>query len=134
MFNPRKILVPFNIRSKDLNGVYHALALAERMQAKVIILRIDMNENKGFNEEKTWVEDTIIDLIQSASRQGLQVSYHIAQDRFEKEIRGLIAQENIDLLVFGAGDKRMAKALKKLRPYLKAQFIQVKEKGNVHYV
>jgi len=132
--SPRKILVPLNTGSKDLKGVYHALALAARMQAKVIILKIDLEGKSGRTEMATWVEEALHDLVQSASRQGLPVSYHIAQEGFDKEIRGLIAQENIDLLVFGAGDKRMANALQKLRSQVSTQFIQVKEKGTVHYV
>ena len=134
MVSARKILVPLNIGSKDLNGVYHAMALAERMHAKVIILKIDLDENSGRSEMETWVEDALIDLMQSASIQGLQVSYHIAQDRLEKEITGLIEQESIDLLVFGADDERMTDTLQKLRSRIDIQFIQVKEKGNVHYV
>ena len=130
----RNILVPFNIGCKDLNGVYHALALAERMQAKVIILTIDLNKEHVDPQIESWVQEALRDLMQGASRQGLPVSYHIAQEGFEQEINGLIAEENIDLLVFGAGDKRMADALQGLRPKISAQLIQVKEKGTAHFV
>jgi hypothetical protein len=130
----RNILVPFNISCNDLNGVYHALALAERMQAKVIILTIDLAEKHADLNIETWVQEAVRDLVQSASQQGLSVSYHIAQDGFEKEITGLIAEENIDLLVFGAGDKRMADAMQGLRPKIGAQLIKVKEKGTAHFV
>jgi hypothetical protein len=130
----RNILVPFNISCNDLNGVYHALALAERMQAKVIVLAIDLNENRADSHIGSWVQEALRDLVQSACQQGLPVSFHIAQDGFEKEISGLIAEENIDLLVFGAGDKRMADAMQGLRPRIGAQLIQVKEKGTAHFV
>jgi nucleotide-binding universal stress UspA family protein len=130
----RKILVPFNINCNDLNGVYHALALAERMQAKVTILMIDLNEKHADSHIESWVQEALRDLVQSASQHGLPVSYHIAQDRFDKEINGLIAEENIDLLVFGAGDKLMADAMLELRPKIGAQLIKVKEKGTAHFV
>jgi nucleotide-binding universal stress UspA family protein len=130
----KNILVPLNISSNDLNGVYHALALAERMHAKVIILTIDLNEKSADSEVEGWVQEALRDLVQSASQQGLPVSYHIAQEGFEKEITGLVVEENIDLLVFGAGDKLMADALQELRPKISAQLIKVKEKGTAHFV
>jgi nucleotide-binding universal stress UspA family protein len=128
------ILVPLNTSSRDLNGVYHALALAERMDARVIILTIDLNGNSADPQIEGWVQDALQDLLQTASRQGLPVSCHIAQDQIEKEIPGLIAEENIALLVFGAGDRRMADALQGLRPKISAQLIQVREKGTAHFV
>jgi nucleotide-binding universal stress UspA family protein len=134
MPSQRNILVPFNISCNDLNGVYHALALAERMQAKVIILMIDLNETCANSQIESWAQEALRDLVKSASQQGLPVSYHIAQDCFEKEINGLIAEENIDLLVFGAGDKMMADAMRGLRPKIGAQLIKVKEKGTAHFV
>jgi nucleotide-binding universal stress UspA family protein len=130
----KNILVPLNISSNDLNGVYHALALAERMHAKVIILTIDLNEKSADSEVEGWVQEALRDLVQSASQQGLPVSYHIAQEGFEKEITGLVVEENIDLLVFGAGDKLMADALQELRPKISAQLIKVKEKGTAHFM
>jgi len=130
----RNILVPFNISCNDLNGVYHALALAERMQAKVIILAIDLNEKRADSHSESWVQEALRDLMQTACQQGLPVSYHVAQDEFEREITGLIAEENIDLLVFGAGDKLMADAMQGLRPKIGAQLIKVKEKGTAHFV
>jgi nucleotide-binding universal stress UspA family protein len=130
----KNILVPLNISSNDLNGVYHALALAERMHAKVIILTIDLNEKNADSEVEGWVQEALRDLVQSASQQKLPVSCHIAQDGFEKEITGLVVEENIDLLVFGAGDKLMADALQELRPKISAQLIKVKEKGTAHFV
>jgi len=130
----RNILVPFNISCNDLNGVYHALALAERMRAKLIILTIDLNEKSADSHSENWAQEALHDLVQSASQQGLPVCYHIAQDGFEKEITGLIAEENIDLLVFGAGDKLMADAIQGLRPKIGAQLIKVREKGTAHFV
>jgi nucleotide-binding universal stress UspA family protein len=130
----RNILVPLNIGSRDLNGVYHALALAERMHAKVIILTIDLNEKRKDLQVEGWMQEALRDLVQSATQQGLPVSYHIAQDRFEKEITGLIAEEKIDLLVFGARDKLMADALQGLRSKISTQLIQVKEKGTAYFI
>lgn len=128
------ILVPLNVSSRDLNGLYHALALAARMDARVIILTIDLNANSADPQIGSWVQEALRDLLETASRQGLPVSCHIAQDRFEAEIPGLILEENIGLLVFGAGDKRMADALLGLRSKISAQLIQVKEKGTAHFV
>jgi nucleotide-binding universal stress UspA family protein len=130
----RNILVPFNISCNDLNGVYHALALAERMQAKVFILTIDLNERHADSHIESWTQEALRDLVQSASQQGLPVTCHIAQNGFEREIIGLIAEEHIDLLVFGAGDKLMATAMHGLKPKIGAQLIKVQEKGTAHFV
>ena len=130
----RNILVPFNISCNDLNGVYHALALAERMQAKVIILAIDLNEKRADSHIESWAQEALHDLVQSACQLGLPVSSHIAQDGFENEINRLIAEENIDLLVFGAGDRLIADAMQGLRQKIGAQIIKVKEKGTAHFV
>lgn len=102
------------------------------MHAKLIILTIDLNEKSADSHIENWAQEALHDLVQSASQQGLPVSYHIAQDGFEKEITGLIAEENIDLLVFGAGDKRMADAMQGLKPKIGAQLIKVREKGTAH--
>jgi len=104
------------------------------VQAKVIILMIDLNETCADSPIDNWAQEALRDLVKSASQKGLPVSYHIAQDGFEKEINGLIAEESIDLLVFGAGDKLMADAVRGLRPKIGAQLITVKEKGTAHFV
>jgi hypothetical protein len=104
------------------------------MPAKVIILMIDLNQTCVDSQIGSWTQEALRDLVKSASQQGLPVSCHIAQDGFEQEINGLIAEENIDLLVFGAGDQLMADAMQGMRPKIGAQLIKVKEKGTAHFV
>jgi hypothetical protein len=80
----KKILVPIDPENKDLKALYHALALAERIQAKVFIL---LSLQPGNSEEiSSWVEEVLMDVIHGACEEGLQVSYHIAEDGFEDEV------------------------------------------------
>ena len=85
MVSQKRILVPLGPQSKDLKGVYHALALAERMKAKVLILQIE-NQNDE-NEADVWKEEVLLDLVNTATQEGLVVSHHIVNGPLEKVIR-----------------------------------------------
>jgi K+-sensing histidine kinase KdpD len=130
----KKILVPLGMENKDLKGVYHALALAERMQARVIILRVEPQDAGNSGEMEVWIKHVLLDLVNSATQQGLSVSYHIGQGRFEEEVFRLLTEENIDLVVFGSEEKQIAQSLLRIRSRIPIQIIQVKEKSNVNYL
>jgi nucleotide-binding universal stress UspA family protein len=124
----KKILVPIDPESKNLKALYHALALAERIQAKVFILL----SRPARNPHKTdgWVEEVLMDVIHGACEEGLQVSYHIAEDGFEDEVISLVESEHIDLIVVGAEKGPIKDILQRIIPQMSAQIIQVKGKDN----
>ena len=124
----KKILVPIDPESKNLKALYHALALAERIQAKVFILLARPSGNS--NQMDGWVEDVLMDVIHGACEEGLQVSYHIAENGFEDEVIGLVESEHIDLIVVSAEKGPIKDILQRIIPRMSAQIIQVKGKDN----
>lgn len=134
MVSQKKILVPLGLQNKDLKGLYHALALAERMQAKVIILRIEPQDGENDSEMESWIQNALLDLINSASQEGLAVSYHIARGRVEEEVLGIVKEEDIDLVVFGGDEEEIAQSLLRIKSRMPVQIIQVREKDNVHHL
>ena len=131
MVSQKRILVPVGPQSKDLKGVYHAFALAERMKAKVLVLQIK-NQNDE-NEADTWKEELLLDLVNTATQEGLCVSHHIANGSLEKEISDFLREESIEVVVLGEEDQ-MARTLLRIRTKIPVQIIQVKEKDNVNYL
>jgi K+-sensing histidine kinase KdpD len=131
LVSQKRILVPLGPQSKDLKGVYHAIALAERMKAKVLILQIE-NQNGG-NTIDCWKEEVLLDLVNTASREGLAVSHHIVRGPWEKEVLDALKEESIELVVLGE-DKKMAQFFLRIRTEIPVQLIQVKEKDNVNYL
>jgi len=127
-----KVLVPLRPENKDLKAVYHALAFAERIQAKVFILLFKPAE--GRQKDPAWVEEAVRDVVNSACQEGLSVSYHIAEDPFEEEIVGLVESEHIDLIVFSADGGPMEDALRRIMPRVSSRIIQVREKDHVNYL
>lgn len=131
MSSQKRILVPLGPQGNDLKGVYHALALAERMKAKILILQIEeREENNGSGRLK---EKVLLDLVNTASQEGLTVSHHIAYGALEKEVLDFIRKESIELVVLGEDDQ-MAQVLPRIRTRVPIQIIQVKEKNNVNYL
>lgn len=128
MVTQKKILVPMDSQNKDLKALYHALALAERIRAKVFILLSRHLENP--QQTNSWVEEVLVDIIHGACEEGLQVSYHIAADGFEDEIVSLVESEGIDLIVVSADKGPMQGALQRIIPRVPTQIIQVRGKEN----
>ena len=129
MVSQKRILVPLGPQSKNLKGVYHALALAERMEAKVLILQIENQDD----EADTWKEEVLLDLVNTAAQEGLIVSHHIVNGPLEKEISNFLKEESIELVVLGEEDQ-MAQSLLRIRTKIPVQIIQVKQKDNVNYL
>ncbi len=125
----KKILVPLYPQNRDLKALYHALALAERIQAKVFILLSRHLENS--QQISSWIEEVLMDVIHGACGEGLQVSYHIAEDGFEDEVIGLVQSEGIDLIVVSADESPMKGILQRIIPRVSSQIIQVRGKDNL---
>lgn len=131
MGSQKRILVPLGPQNNDLKAVYHALALAERMKAKILILQIENQKDK--NGSNNLKEKVLLDLVNTASQEGLTVSHHIAYGALEKEILDFIKKESIELVVLGEGDQ-ISQSVVRIRTKVPIQIIQVKEKNNVNYL
>ena len=124
----KKILVPIDLENKDLKALYHALSLAERIRAKVFILLSRQRRNS--HQIDSWLEEVLMDVIWGASEEGLQVSYHIAEDGFEDEVISLVESEHIDLIVVSAEKGPIKDNLQRIIPQMSTQIIQVRGKDN----
>jgi len=124
----KNILVPIDPGKKDLKALYHALSLAERIGAKVFVLLSRQRGNPHQND--SWVEEVLMDVIYGACEEGLQVSYHIAEDGFEEEVVSLVASEHIDLIVVSAEKGSIKDILQRIIPQMSTQIIQVRGKDN----
>ena len=127
----KKILVPIDLENKDLKALYHALALAERIQAKVFILLSRQLGNP--HQIDSWVEEVLMDVIHGACEEGLQVSYHIAEDGFEDEVISMVESEHIDLIVVSAEKGPVKDILQRIMPQMSTQIIQVKGNDNMPF-
>ena len=126
----KRVLVPLGPCAKDLKSVHYALSLAERLEAQVYILQ--QPAAPGFIEpHSVWLDEVLLDLINSARLAHLNVSHHIADGDLQGEIVALVKSEGIDLLVFGEGDKACQNLLLQLKPLVPCQIIQVKEKDPI---
>jgi nucleotide-binding universal stress UspA family protein len=129
----KKILVPLWPSGKDLKGVHYALSLAERLHAQVYILQ--QAAVAGFeNPLGGWLEEALLDLINSARQAGLTVSHHLAHGELEVEIVDLVKEEGIDVLVFGEDDGARDRLLLHVKPLVSSQIILVKEKNHIDYL
>ncbi|UCF91034.1 MAG: universal stress protein [Desulfobacterales bacterium] len=129
----KKILVPLGASAKDLKTVHYALSLAERLHAQVYILQ-QTAVTDGENPLTVWLEEALLDLINSARQAGLTVAYYIAPRMLEEEIVGLIKGEGIDVLVFGEDDGFCERRLLQIKPLIPSQIIQVNKKNQVSYL
>jgi len=124
----KKILVPIDPENKDLKALYHALSLAERIRAKIFIL---LSRQLGNSHQiDSWVEEVLMDIIYGASEEGLQVSYHIAEDGLADEVISLVESEHIDLIVVSAENGPVKDLLQRIIPQMSTQIIQVRGKDN----
>jgi len=128
-----RILVPLRAEDKDLNALYHALSLADRIRARVFVLYF---KPSAFQGGSRWWEETVEDVIKGACEEGLSVSYHIAQGSFEQELSTLVREEEIDLIVFAAeeDDSAMEQIMRRIGSRLKSQVIKVRTKNHFSYL
>ena len=129
----KKILVPVGSSGKDLNSVHYALALAERLRAQVYILQHDAVDASP-KSIATWLDEALLDLINSARQAGLTVSHHIAHRELKEEIVGMVKDESIDVLVFGADNGVCEHLMLQIKDLVPSQIIQVREKDHINYL
>ena len=126
----KKILVPFGPEIRDLMSVHYAMALAERLQARVFILQWGGAPN-GSEPYPTWLEEALADLITSARLAGLRMSHVTVTGPLEQAAVNVVKDERIDLLVLGENQSRLERRLLQLAPHLTHSIIRVKEKDTV---
>ena len=126
-------MVPIGASGKDLKSVHYALALAERLQAHVYILQLAA---LGDNPDPftVWLDEALLDLINSARQAGLTVSHHIAHRELKEEIVGLVKDESIDVLVFGKDNGACELLMLQIKDLVPSQIIQVREKDHISYL
>lgn len=126
----KKILVPFGPDSGDLRSLYHALALAGRLEASVLI--VEWGGDAGTRAPRsTWVGDALTDVIAEARLAGLQVTHMTVAGQTEDEIATLVDEEQVDLLVLNANHWQLESALLRSHPRLHGNIIRVKEKESM---
>ena len=126
----KRVLVPLGPCARDLKSVHYALSLAERLKAQVYILQQPASPGAG-GPHSIWLDEVLLDLINSARLAHLNVSHHIADGDLQGEILALVKSEGIDLLVFGEEDEACQNLLLQLKPLVPCQIIQVKEKDHI---
>jgi hypothetical protein len=133
VMSPIKILVSLMASAKDLKSVHYAMSLAERLSAHLYILQQAAVPGLD-NPHSTWMEEALLDLINSARQAGLMVSHHIILRHLEEEIVSLVREEGIDVLVFGDDDGAGERLVLQIKPLVPSQIIQVKGKGRISYL
>ena len=126
----KRILVPLASTEKGLKGIHHAMALAERLKAKVYILQLSRNADDN-GSGVLAIEETLADVINSARLAGLSISHHLAAGDLEGELVDLVRKEDIDVLVFSADDEQCTGVLQHVRPRISSQIIEVEEKDHI---
>lgn len=129
----KKILVPVGQSGTDLKGVHYALALAERLQAQVIILQ-GAGDGQDPDPMALWLGEALPDLINSAREAGLSVTHLVASRPLKDEIVVLAKEEGIDLLIFGTDDVICHGLPLQIKPLVPSQIIQVSEKDHIRYL
>jgi hypothetical protein len=124
----KRILVPFGPRGEDLISVHHALALAERLRARVFILQWSGNGDDR-DIDSAWLDEALADLVASARLAGRHLSHLKVIGPPEEEVVGLIKDERIDYLVLREGRSGIERRLLQLEPDLTHRIIRVKERS-----
>ena len=130
--NTAKILVPFDSHSSDLKPLYHALALSERIRAKIFVL-LFKNEN-CIQDQTIPLEQACLEMVHSACAEGMSISFHIAGEVSGVELFNIIKTENINLIVIGAADIELESAIKGIKPGASVQIIKVEGKDNTNSI
>jgi len=133
VMSPKKILVPLVPSAKDLKGVHYAMSLAERLHAHVYILQQTAGSGLD-NPLSIWMDEALLDLINSARQAGLVVSHHISHRFLEEEIVGIVRDEGIDVVVFSEDDGAGERLVLQIKSLIPSQIIQVKGKDHISYL
>lgn len=123
----KKILVPFGPDGKDLKCVHHALALAERLDAGVVIVQWARRADPPASWAK-WVQQALDEVIADARLAGLPVTHMTVTGPTDDEIASLIEDEGVDLLVLDADRWQLESTVLRHVPRLAGNIIRVREK------
>jgi hypothetical protein len=123
----KKILVPFGPDGKDLKCVHHALALAERLDAGVVIVQWGRQPDPPASWAK-WVQQSLDEVIADARLAGLSVTHMTVSGPTDDEIASLIENEGVDLLVLDADRWQLESTVLRHFPRLSGNIIRVREK------
>ncbi len=124
---PKKILVPCGPGNGDLKSVHHALALAERLQAHVLIVQWREPQDDR-DPQSDWLDESLTDVIANARLAGLNLSHLRVTGSPHDEIVNVVEEEGVDLLVLSADQWQLESALIQRHPRLLGSIIRVKEK------
>jgi K+-sensing histidine kinase KdpD len=129
MAGEKKILVVLHPESRELSALHHALALAERIKAQVIVLRIEPVEQK--TAFAGWIDDAVLELLNHAREAGLTVSCNTLKDTSKAALVGFVQEQDIDVIVVGENGRRWVRDLLQMKSGMPTQIIRVSEKDEV---
>lgn len=127
----KKILVVVDPESRELSPLHHALALAERIRAQVILLRIEPQEES--TRSRNWIDDAILELLNHAREAGIAVSFNTLKSRSERAVLGFIREQETDVLVIGEKEVQWGKDLLQMKTGVPGQIIRVREKSEADF-
>ncbi len=128
----KNILILLGQDSKNLKALYHALSLAGRIQSRLFVLTFETASQKL--EKNNPVIDACLDVLHSASEEGMQISFHIAADKAQSEFLELLEMEHIDLIIINDSEIRIKKMIKQIMPQISCQVVQVQTKNDVNFL
>jgi len=126
MMGEKKIMVLLHPKSRELSALHHALALAERIRAQVIVLRIEPPEYK--TALSSWIDEAVFELLNRAREAGMIVSCNTLRDRSKEAVVGFVLEQKIDVLVVGEKERRFENDLLRMKSRMPTQIIRVSEK------
>jgi K+-sensing histidine kinase KdpD len=104
----QRILVIVNARHYPWEALNRAVALANRIEARVFVLRVfhpDDKETWALGQgEKTPAERRLENIIQTARTASVTIEYFVTQGEFEEEVIRFVEYNNISLLVVEPGN------------------------------
>jgi len=126
MVGVKKILVVLHPESRELSALHHALALAERIRAQVIVLRIEpLKQKPAF---ASWIDEAVFELLNRAREAGMAVSLNTLRGRSKSAVVGFVREQDIDVLVVGGEERRWENDLLQMKSRIPTQIIRVREK------
>jgi len=111
-------------RVRNLKSVHYALALANRIQARIYIIRQKPTDNVEISYFNL-MNQTLYELIDKARQSGVSLSLYEGCNNFVDEIVDLVKSEHITLLVFNAETQEAREIMKKIKLLISAQIIQI---------
>jgi len=127
--NTQNILVLFSGQSPDLKALYHGIALVERIRARLFVLLI--NNCEAIRRRRIpSLENACMDIVRQARQEELPVSFYLGKGEVHSELKKIIKDEHIDLILIDDDDQNMEDAVKKIRASMPIQVIKVKEKSS----